>query len=304
MTWAKDSYFPWAYDDEIPFPTDIPAESFGWGQDVYRVRIHLRLFKLLREYVITNGPIREEVSLLPGEVAFWNKVKTGVDIISRQLNFIAALFTSAKSEQNLWISIFGKCTLVVMRLQQILSVSLSDLGDLKQARDRMRRIVDLKEVDIISRQLNFIAALFTSAKSEQNLWISIFGKARDRMRRIVDLKEIISRSRKYFKARVEGRKRKRSSPGHCASGKLKRVSSSVTNLRLQLTNDAAKNASMQVVAETGHFPGKTEDGTRGKCHNRMCQGKTLYYCEGCSTDKKAFLHPECFKTFHGNLLSS
>jgi len=260
MTWAKDSYFPWAYDDEIPFPTDIPAESFGWGQDVYRVRIHLRLFKLLREYVITNGPIREEVSLLPGEVAFWNKVKTGVDIISRQLNFIAALFTSAKSEQNLWISIFGKCTLVVMRLQQILSVSLSDLGDLKQARDRMRRIVDLKE--------------------------------------------IISRSRKYFKARVEGRKRKRSSPGHCASGKLKRVSSSVTNLRLQLTNDAAKNASMQVVAETGHFPGKTEDGTRGKCHNRMCQGKTLYYCEGCSTDKKAFLHPECFKTFHGNLLSS
>mmetsp|Transcript_23399 Transcript_23399/g.65736 ORF Transcript_23399/g.65736 Transcript_23399/m.65736 type:complete len:237 (-) Transcript_23399:112-822(-) len=236
MTWAKDSYFPWAYDDEIPFPTDIPAESFGWGQDVYRVRIHLRLFKLLREYVITNGPIREEVSLLPGEVAFWNKVKTGVDIISRQLNFIAALFTSAKSEQN--------------------------------------------------------------------LWISIFGKARDRMRRIVDLKEIISRSRKYFKARVEGRKRKRSSPGHCASGKLKRVSSSVTNLRLQLTNDAAKNASMQVVAETGHFPGKTEDGTRGKCHNRMCQGKTLYYCEGCSTDKKAFLHPECFKTFHGNLLSS
>jgi hypothetical protein len=87
LTWLKDTYFPWVYNDSLPIP------DFG-NQYLHAVNKHgvetsLQLWRAMNKIIAQRRrPLPPGRFLLPSLIAIWNRIKGGIDVFSRHLKNI------------------------------------------------------------------------------------------------------------------------------------------------------------------------------------------------------------------------
>ena len=93
----KREHLDWAYGD-VPFPSMIQdnISSKGYVVDEACIHLHLRLSRCLWNIVVEHGkPLPQGKHLIPTIVAYWNRNKGGVDVLSRFLKHVKIPFGRA-----------------------------------------------------------------------------------------------------------------------------------------------------------------------------------------------------------------
>ena len=90
ISWIRQTYFSWVYDNSIPVPT-FKAEEYKHCIDDFTLKSTLALWRALKKLIEDRQlPIPEDGFLLPSLIAYWNRIKGGIDVFSRHLKNVHA----------------------------------------------------------------------------------------------------------------------------------------------------------------------------------------------------------------------
>ena len=91
LTWVKETYFDWCYsndeDEELPIPNF--RDNYMFAIDKHGLDTSYELWWELSHQILARGcPLPHGRFILPTLVAFWNRIKGGIDVFSRHLKSV------------------------------------------------------------------------------------------------------------------------------------------------------------------------------------------------------------------------
>lgn len=126
LTYIKDQYFPWAYSMALPIPL-LSTDELSYCSDMHTLGLTLALWRASHSLFYKNlrsSPFPDIKAIVPAVVAFWNKSKGGVDVVSRYMTVGHSPCRHISIEASLWDR--------VIMLALLNTFSISKIVDLVQ----------------------------------------------------------------------------------------------------------------------------------------------------------------------------
>ena len=123
LTWVKTTYFDWCYsnenDSEIPIP-DFGA-NYMFAVDKHGLDTTFQLWCELSRRIKERGrPLPHGRFILPTLVAFWNRIKGGIDVFSRHLKNVKSNHACLSPYAACWIRLIMAMVYNSHQMHQIL----------------------------------------------------------------------------------------------------------------------------------------------------------------------------------------
>lgn len=106
LTVICGAYMSWIYNDTIAVPS-FSGRELGYCVDFETLSQNLDLWRALVKIVDVRGrPLSPAKYIIPSLVAFWNRVKGGIDVFSRHLKNVKSHHVALPPAAAIWLRIF------------------------------------------------------------------------------------------------------------------------------------------------------------------------------------------------------